>query len=148
MIPPADSQGLASALVQISPLPRKVVSQAGTRYTAETSRPHSPVQLEGHSKRCRISTVTLKNCPKVSQKRPVSHKMEYRYLYSTLVLLASWASMPSVRSAAVQHYQLANAWHCRASTPAAAVPYCGLPFAATNSYGEHLPECWFDPSLC
>ena len=103
------------------------------------------MQLEGHSKRCRISTVTLKNCPKVSQKRPVSHKMEYRYLYSTLVLLASWASMPSVRSAAVQHYQLANAWHCRASTPAAAVPYCGLPFAATNSYGEHLPECWFDP---
>ena len=30
----------------------------------------------------------------------------------------------------------ANSWRCRGSTPLAAVPFCGLPFAATNSYGK------------
>ena len=33
---------------------------------------------------------------------------------------------------------LGNPWRCRGSSALAAVPYCGLPYAATNSYGNTL----------
>jgi len=69
----------------------------------------------------------------------INSKMRPSYFHGAIALVLSMASLQYARSADTQSYQLANPWHCRASDPAAAVPYCGLPYAATNSYGKLLP---------
>ena len=56
---------------------------------------------------------------------------------------ADWSSLYNFTNQAVKEQigqsstnPRANSWRCRGSTPLAAVPFCGLPFAATNSYGK------------
>ena len=56
---------------------------------------------------------------------------------------ADWSSFYNFTNQAVKEQigqsstnPRANPWRCRGSTPLAAVPFCGLPFAATNSYGK------------
>ena len=42
----------------------------------------------------------------------------------------------SLARSADNETQVANPWNCRGSSPVAAVPFCGLPYAGTNSYGK------------